>query len=223
MDWADDVAYAVHDVDDFYRAGLVPLHRLRVPRNRNDHEVDRFAEYAAPKLAKEPGEVKETLRSVVGASPIIEPYSGTNEQRQQLRTFTAGLINSYANGVSLADSVDDDRLIKIPPILRDQVDVLKELTWFYVIDDRSLKVQQHGQRKVVRDLFGTYMQASEDEDRATLGIFPVSQQEEMQNASTREERVRLVADLISSMTERQLMITHRKLTGIEPGSITDLM
>jgi len=223
IDWADDVAYAVHDVDDFYRAGLVPLHRLRVPRNRNDHEVDRFAEYAAPKLAKEPGEVKETLRSVVGASPIIEPYSGTNEQRQQLRTFTAGLINSYANGVSLADSVDDDRLIKIPPILRDQVDVLKELTWFYVIDDRSLKVQQHGQRKVVRDLFGTYMQASEDEDRATLGIFPVSQQEEMQNASTREERVRLVADLISSMTERQLMITHRKLTGIEPGSITDLM
>jgi dGTPase len=159
----------------------------------------------------------------VGASPIIEPYSGTNEQRQQLRTFTAGLINSYANGVSLADSVDDERLIKIPPILRDQVDVLKELTWFYVIDDRSLKVQQHGQRKVVRDLFGTYMQASEDEDRATLGIFPVSQQEEMQNAGTREERVRLVADLISSMTERQLMITHRKLTGIEPGSITDLM
>jgi dGTPase len=107
--------------------------------------------------------------------------------------------------------------------LRDQVDVLKELTWFYVIADRSLKVQQHGQRKVVRDLFDTYMQASEDEDRATLGIFPVSQQEEMQNASTQEERVRMVADLISSMTERQLMITHRKLTGIEPGSITDLM
>lgn len=107
--------------------------------------------------------------------------------------------------------------------MRDQVDVLKELTWFYVIDARSLKVQQHGQRKVVQDLFGTYMQASEDGDWDTLGIFPVSQQEQMQNAATREEWVRLVADLISSMTERQLMITHRKLNGTEPGSITDLI
>jgi dGTPase len=223
MDWADDVAYAVHDADDFYRAGLVPIHRLRIPENYQDHEVDRFAKYAAPKLRKEPGEVKETLRSVVGSSPIVEPYSGTNVQRQQLRTFTAGLINSYANGVSLAETPDDEELIKIPPVLRDQVDVLKELTWFYVIDDRSLKVQQHGQRKVVRELFDIYMQASEDEDRDTLGIFPVSQQEQMQNAATQEERVRIVADLISSMTERQLMITHRKLTGTEPGSITDLI
>ena len=28
MDWADDVTYAVHDLQDFYQAGLVPLHLL---------------------------------------------------------------------------------------------------------------------------------------------------------------------------------------------------
>lgn len=28
MDWADDISYAVHDLEDFFRAGLIPLHQL---------------------------------------------------------------------------------------------------------------------------------------------------------------------------------------------------
>ena len=28
MDWCDDVAYACHDMEDFYRAGQIPLHAL---------------------------------------------------------------------------------------------------------------------------------------------------------------------------------------------------
>jgi dGTPase len=150
MDWSDDVAYAVHDVDDFYRAGLIPLDRLR---NQADFEVDRFCRYAAPRLDRNTDEVNELLRSVVAASPIIEPYIGTNEQRQQLRTFTVELISKYVTAVDIANDQGEYPLLKIPPYLRAQVDVLKELTWFYVIDNRSIKTQQHGQRMVVKNLF----------------------------------------------------------------------
>jgi dGTPase len=220
MDWSDDVAYAVHDVDDFYRAGLIPLDRLR---SQADFEVDRFCRYAAPRLARNTDEVNELLRSVVAASPIIEPYVGTDEQRQQLRTFTAELISKYATAVDIANDPDEYPLLKIPPYLRAQVDVLKELTWFYVIDNRSIKTQQHGQRMVVKNLFKIYLHAGASEDSDVRGILPESQKEQLRRAGTKEERVRIVADLISSMTEQQLMMTHRKLTGIELGSITDLI
>ena len=220
MDWSDDVAYAVHDVDDFYSASLIPLDRLR---NQGDHEVERFCRYTAPRLDWTEDEVKELLRSVVAASPVIEPYIGTDEQRQQLRTFTAELISKYVTAVEIADDPDEYPLLKIPPYLRAQVDVLKKLTWFYVIDNRSIKTQQHGQRMVVKTLFEIYLDAGVSEDSDVRGILPESQKEQLRRANTKEQRVRVVADLISSMTEQQLMMTHRKLTGIELGSITDLI
>ena len=40
MDKADDITYSVHDTEDFYRAGLIPLDRLA----SNPKEQDRFWE-----------------------------------------------------------------------------------------------------------------------------------------------------------------------------------
>ena len=80
MDLSDDIAYAVHDVEDFYRAGLIPLDRLRVA----DDEVNAFAVYASQALAKggKPGECDQAectriLRKALKRYGITESYSGT--------------------------------------------------------------------------------------------------------------------------------------------------
>lgn len=67
MDWADDIAYAVHDMEDFYRAGLIPLHQLAI----DEGEVDRFLDTSLDRLQgkTEHGAdaLKEAFRQVVSS------------------------------------------------------------------------------------------------------------------------------------------------------------
>lgn len=229
MDWADDVAYAIHDVEDFYRAGRIPLERF----GEVGAEVEYFAEYVEQKLGEELNldrtQIQDILVGLFGFGQAARPFVGARAQRSALKLSSSDLIADCVKKVSLAQRVDEEQLLVVPPDLRKQVEVLKQLTWFYVIDDRTIKTQQHGQRRVVRDLFGAYFDATGSSNRDLRGILPQGNLEDLEDHERREgplneeERARMVADIISSMTERQLLLTHRKLTGIELGSITDLI
>lgn len=229
MDWADDVAYAIHDVEDFYRAGRIPLERF----TEKGEEVRHFAEYVEQKLGEKLSvdreEIQDILVGLYGFGQAARPFVGSRAQRSAVKLSSSDLIADCVKKVSLAQRIDDEQLLVVPPGLRKRVEILKQLTWFYVIDDRAVKTQQHGQRKVVQDLFNAYFDATGSSDRDLRGILPQGDLEDLDDRERREgllnekERARMVADIISSMTERQLLLTHRKLTGIELGSITDLI
>jgi dGTPase len=229
MDWADDVAYALHDVEDFYRAGRIPLERFI----KGEPEVSHFAKYTEDKLqdklALDKDEIESILLLITERSPIERQYAGSTAQRAGLKASSGELIGDCVTSVSLASDIDAEPLLYIPDHLKKQVEILKQLTWYYVIDDRAVKTQQHGQRAVVRELFDIYFKTTGSSDRDLRGILPEGSLEELGRMEQHEDRpdevtrARIVADIISSMTERQLLLTHRKLTGIELGSITDLI
>jgi dGTPase len=228
MDWADDIAYAVHDVEDFYRVGLIPLDRLRSDRE----EVRRFVSKAVKYLADEPRykshSWKETVDILIDAflevvrpTPASEPYRGTRRQRAGLRSYTAVLINTYVNAVSLVADEQPGKQVQISDTARDQVNILKQLTRYYVIENPALETQQYGQRRVVRELFEIYKGALDSGD--DMGVLSLSHREEIKVANGDEERIRIVSDLISSMTEQQLLKTHQRLVGLSPGSVMDVI
>lgn len=228
MDWADDIAYAVHDVEDFYRVGLIPLDRL----GSDKEERARFVGEAVRYLAEEPRYSSQTLEEkldtlaaafvgVVDPIPVLRPYRGTRRQRAGLRQFTAYWINTYVNAVTLAPDEQPGDQVKISDVARDQVNILKQLTRFYVIENPGLETQQYGQRRIVQDLFKIYKDAAVSGDDRE--VFPPSHRDDIDNAGGHEERVRIVSDLISSMTEPQLLRTHQRLIGITPGSVTDVI
>ena len=228
MDFADDIAYSVHDVEDFFRTGLIPLDKLV----KDAAEVDRFLDGAFSSLRRNNQSIpytkddcKEAFEQLLQPFPINEPYTGTNQQRARLRSLTAGLIGGYVNAIKLQvpGSAGGPR-VKIESQAAIELFVFKQLTWHYVINNVSLASQQYGQRRIIRELFNIFVEAAESKQ---LDIFPVSFRERIEKLiedgryDLKEERIRVVADLLSGLTEQQAVSIYQRLTGVFLGTVMD--
>ena len=224
MDWADDIAYAVHDLEDFYRAGLVPIDRLA----KDMEELDAFLDHAVArqrgKTRYTDSELREAGFNAIGGFPISEPYQGRRSQRSLLRTYTSKLIGKYLRAIEFVENADGRLQARISSDADKEVMMLKELTWRFVIQNPALETQQYGQRRVIKDLFHIFADAAVSRGAPkNLGIFPVDYQEQLTVAGEEHERLRLISDFIASMTEQQAFVMHRRLTGVAPGSVTDIL
>jgi dGTPase len=223
MDWSDDVTYAVHDLEDFFRIGLIPLERLGHPdgRERKDLWASFFVDDKQSELNErldgrfKSDELANGLDTIFsGAFFGVEPYRGSQEDRINLRYSTSYLIGEFIQAVSLiGDKLDID------PAVKAQVAVLKELAWFYVIHDPSLATIQRGQRRIVEDLHTIYCDAVGDRERWQL--FPLGQRELIPLVAEEHARLRLATDFVASLTEQMAYELHHRLTGVSSGSILD--
>jgi dGTPase len=221
MDWADDITYSVHDLDDFYRAHRIPLYLLA--DRMFSQERDTFFDAAFRRhperlgLWADPQSLKESFNQVmVGLFPLSNPYGGTWKERAALRQFSSQLIGRYIGETGL--QITGQRCeLKIDNHLQREVAMLKELTWVYVIEAPSLISQQFGQRRAIRKLFEIYMNASRDAKWRNL--FPAYFREAIEEANGDEKQIkRTVIDLIAGMTEDQALAMYNRLIGVSVGS-----
>jgi dGTPase len=224
MDWADDLTFAVHDAEDFYRAGLVPLDRLSL-----DDEAERKHFFdgitGRPELLRMIGgsltsDYTEAFYRVIIGFPLDEKYVGSASQRSSLRNFMSALIGQYIDAFELVEPKNlGDPFIAIHPSSERQVKMLKLLTWHYVILNPSLATQQYGQRKIIRSLVEILHEAA---TKGNEDVFPLAFTDQVRTArGDAALTTRVIADLISGMTERQVVELHHRLTGTKLGSIFD--
>jgi dGTPase len=222
MDWADDIAYSVYDMEDGYRAGKVPLDRLVSNGHKLSPEAERFLHRAferwkTQKRKFDPKEMKDAFLFLMSAIPFRDPYCGRREQRAALRSMTSSLVARYIRAVSLNPKAAKTgaRRITLQQNAETEVEILKELTWQYVIDDPSLATQQYGYRKVIRDMFEIFLQATKTQRDWVM--FPIGVREQLDRA--KEQPPRIVADFIASMTEQQALEMYQRIAGISFGSV----
>jgi dGTPase len=247
MDWADDLTYAIHDLVDFYEAGLLPLNRLVQDPEERERVADEFESNtdtdtgswdatgfladSLPDLAAVAG--GEVGKQAPDRNPLEYPFDGSSYDHAGVSFMSSELVERYLGVVSgMSVSVDPETRggLNITDELRYEVHLLQYLTEHYVFNDPALLAQQRGHKEAVETLFDELYEATaEDSDRT--GMIPAPFDEKVEQIHDNNLgydgfesdtlRARVTADIIASMTEKQAMQLHERLVGSTPGLVID--
>jgi dGTPase len=224
MELADDIAYSVHDIEDFVREGWVPLDRLLSDRSVEERARAAIVEVLAGTIkAADVAQAFGILR-FAASDPLFVPYTGSRDQRAGLRLFTSRLIGRFIRSVRVEERgaalvAEMDRNCEV------ETKVLKCLMKHYVFSHHVLTGQQHGHRALIRGLFSTFADAAHGKNRVARGILSPSlcellELEEQRAPGDKDAiRTRIAADAVASLGEREAVALFRRYQGIEGGSV----
>lgn len=229
MEYADDIGYSVHDLDDFYRAGLIPLGLVAAGGDEYEAVMEDWKEDPRGDVrADEIEEHRDVFLNLMKFIPTRELYRGTLSQRAALRAFTSAKIGQFVRAAVLRERDSEGRAISVPRVLRLESEFLQRLVGHYVIRDPRLATQQYGQREIIRRLFDIYLDGVQRRDR---NLLPPRFSEDLQllpkagrkGDTPHPAEVRLAVDVVSSFTDTQAVVMYRRLIGTAPGSVSELL
>lgn len=220
MDWADDIAYSVHDLEDFHRVGIIPWHQILSVENRDTLVVQTETAWFKPP-ADAGAQIRaalDRLKEILSLFPEISQaqYDGSREQRRQIRNFTSLLIGRYIKAIKLTDKFDC-KAVEINQESAVEVRLLKQLARQYIIELPALHAQQYGQKKIIEFLFNFFLEAVETEQPKYLS----KRFSYIINDNSGATKARLAADCVAMLTENESYNLHKRLTGIDSGTILD--
>jgi dGTPase len=215
MDWADDVAYSVHDVEDGILAGRISLGALAGPGERA-----LLAELAAAhfsELSRADLEVAAAGLLEIGVLTALRDYDGSLRAQVALKEFTSELVGRFATAVvcTTVARYGSGPLgryhadLVIPRRVAAEVALLKAMALRFVMSDSHRLAVQARQRELIAELCAALVHHAPDPLDPAL-------QPAWQQAEDDDARLRVVIDQVAALTDAQAVRWHAELTGRGP-------
>jgi dGTPase len=227
MDFADDITYSVHDLEDFYLAGLIPLRALAWETGEFSRFVEdwssRISNNDLKKQIEKPDE-QVRLRNLLKAyiPPRYKP--GSIEEITHTKRVGSELIQRYIQSVSLRHIYGEHGYLERSQTEEIELQFLQQIVRRYVILNPRLTTQQFGQKKIIRTLFEVYKEAVEKgkTDLIPARFLKDSSLDNLFSVESGENQKRRIAiDIVASFSETEAIVMYRRFTGTHQGSVMD--
>ncbi|TAK68957.1 MAG: deoxyguanosinetriphosphate triphosphohydrolase [Actinomycetota bacterium] len=209
MDWADDVAYSVHDVEDAVHGGHVRLPRLAEPADLDDLLALARDRYAPDVEVAELGDALDRLRRL----PFWPTaYDGSQRALAALKNLTSELIGRFSYAAQDATRAAFgggplaryDADLVVPRQTRLEVAVMKGVAGFYVIEPQGTGRTHRRQREVLAELVSTLWHDGGSQLEPWL-------RPAWDSAGDDAARLRVVVDQVASLTDVSAVAWHDRL------------
>ena len=216
MDWADDVAYSVHDVEDGLHAGLVTFAQL------HDHSERTLVALVAQRFYCAPGsatvaELTAVFDDLMALDCWPKSFNGGPDSLAALKNLTSELVGRFCVAAQDATRAScgevnggGGRLTRyacdlvVPRTQRLECALLKAVAAHYVMTREGAAAAQARERELIAELVATVQIG------APQTLDPLFRPA-WETASSAAARRRVVIDQIASLTDTSAIAWHRRL------------
>ena len=209
MDWSDDVAYSVHDLEDALVTGQLKLEAL----SADLPELYKVASGAYMSDISE-AEAAKALSELQKLSCWPKNYDGSHAQLAGLKDLASQLIGRFALAAETAtrEKYGDGDLTRysanlvVPREQKTEVAILKSVAAYYVINASAALIRYADQQKILQELVEMVLAKA---PHSLESFF----QDDWKQASTDAQKLRVVVDQVASLTDPGAYALHAKLLG----------
>lgn len=212
MDWADDVAYSVHDVEDAVHAGLLDIGEMGAAERAQVCAVAArlYSPHSADELAVVLGDLL-----VMPFTDGLRAFDGSHRAIRLLKAATSELTGRFVDGaitatVAAAGGSDSPELTRyqadlaVPDQAAAECALLKAMAAHYVMFRPGAEQIRADQRTLLSELVAAVAAGAPE-------VLEASQRAAYLAAPDDDARLRVVIDQVAQLTDSSATAWHRRL------------
>ena len=233
MDWADEVAYAVHDLEDSIHADYISASTFYA-QSQDDPRIVNVIERVSEKYRNYAVNVPEVYQElnacILRENPSFQKVGAPDShklQKSNRKRLTSFLIGRYIRDAKRMERVDRPKedtsyryhfSLGIPVKYKVEVALINGLIREFVINSPQVRTLEEKGKHMISSLFLKFM----DIDNARF-LLPDDWKGYLPTKPTETEKARVISDYLSGMTDDYAQKLYSKLFLPNQGSVFEVL